>query len=317
VRTRDIDQAIEAVSKVYCPHSIKVTGRSTGIDCILEIAKPGPQSLVHLSYTAPVRIDPGDCPRLFLAMFSNNGSGSARQDGVSARWNAGQTLLLSSDATTQLSLDENFSQTSLRLDTDLLEATCRRWLGHPLDRGLRFDLVPFSSNLQRRWSQILSMLRQTGNDALPESGPTRRAFDEYALTLLLQYHRHNYSDEMGRPKPAPAPSVVRRAERLIRENAEAPLTVVEMADELGVGVRTLQAAFRTWRSTTPMAFLREIRLQRVRDELDRGDSSISVTAVATRAGFAHLGRFSAIYHRAFGESPSTTLRRSQQRKRSR
>jgi AraC-like DNA-binding protein len=315
VRTRDIDQAIEAVSKVYCPHSIQITGRSSGIDSVLEIMKPGQQPLIHLSYAAPVKIDAADFPRLYLAIFSTGGTGSARQDRKSAQWRAGETLLFSADAATRITFDQDFSQTSVKLDTDLLEATCARWLGHPLDHRVRFELTPYSNELQRKWSQVLSMLGATGKDALPESGLARRAFDEYVLALLLQYHRHNYSEEMARMDPAPPPSVVRRAEQLIRENAQAPLTVVEMANELGVGVRTLQAAFRTWRSTTPTAFLRETRLQRVREELLGADSSVSVTTAATRAGFTHLGRFSAVYRQAFGESPSVTLRRGLSRKR--
>jgi tetratricopeptide (TPR) repeat protein len=41
---------------------------------------------------------------------------------------------------------------------------------------------------------------------------------------------------------------------------------------------------------------------------DLRDGRVSVTEVATRYGFSHFGRFSAQYHRCFGEHPSTTLR---------
>jgi transcriptional regulator GlxA family with amidase domain len=47
----------------------------------------------------------------------------------------------------------------------------------------------------------------------------------------------------------------------------------------------------------------------VRDELLRSDSQSTVTTVALRYGFAHLGRFSAYYQSSFGEAPSMTLRR--------
>lgn len=317
MRTRDIDQAIEAVSRVYCPHSIQIKGRSSGIDSVLEVMKPGRQPLIHLSYAAPVRIDAADFPRLFLAIFSTGGSGSAQQDRMRAEWRTGQTLLFSADTATQITFDRDFSQTSVKLDTDLLEATCARWIGHPLEQKLRFDLAPFSTTLQQRWAQVLVLLGASGECALPESGPARTAFDEYVLTVLLQYHRHNYSDEMSCAETAPSPGIIRRAERLIRERSEAPLTVSEMASELGVGIRTLQAAFKQWRSTTPTAFLRETRLQRVRDELLDANSSVSVTTAATRAGFTHLGRFSDVYRRMFGESPSKTLKRGLSRRRGR
>jgi len=46
-----------------------------------------------------------------------------------------------------------------------------------------------------------------------------------------------------------------------------------------------------------------------RDDLLRLDGDVSVTNVALRYGFSHLGRFSSYYQSAFGEAPSVTLRR--------
>jgi AraC-like DNA-binding protein len=47
----------------------------------------------------------------------------------------------------------------------------------------------------------------------------------------------------------------------------------------------------------------------VRDALLCADGQSTVTMVALRYGFAHLGRFSAYYQRTYGEPPSITLRR--------
>jgi transcriptional regulator GlxA family with amidase domain len=93
------------------------------------------------------------------------------------------------------------------------------------------------------------------------------------------------------------------------ENAETLMTVSSVAAQLGVSLRSLQSGFRQWRNTTPNAHLRNLRLQRVREELLRVGGGANVTAVALRYGFSHLGRFSAHYRSAFGESPSATLRR--------
>jgi transcriptional regulator GlxA family with amidase domain len=107
----------------------------------------------------------------------------------------------------------------------------------------------------------------------------------------------------------PVPGVVRRAERFIIDNASASITISDVADHLGISLRSLQAGFRQWRETTPTAFLRRVRLQLVRDELLRSGTEANVTAVALRRGFSHLGRFSAQYRAIFGEDPSVTLRR--------
>jgi transcriptional regulator GlxA family with amidase domain len=47
--------------------------------------------------------------------------------------------------------------------------------------------------------------------------------------------------------------------------------------------------------------------------LEQGGFGVNVTAVAMQLGFFNLGRFSARYRQAFGESPSTTLQRSRGR----
>lgn len=59
-----------------------------------------------------------------------------------------------------------------------------------------------------------------------------------------------------------------------------------------------------------MTYLRRLRLEKVHEELSAAEPDLaSVTEVATRWGFVHLGRFAAAYYRAFGEFPSETLRR--------
>src|SRR5215471_3586027 len=55
----------------------------------------------------------------------------------------------------------------------------------------------------------------------------------------------------------------------------------------------------------------------IRSELRSASPGLTVTEVATRHGFVELGRFAAQYRAAFGENPSTTLRRSLKKRRRR
>ena len=73
--------------------------------------------------------------------------------------------------------------------------------------------------------------------------------------------------------------------------------------------RTLRSAFRNVVGLSPNVYVNVIRLNRVRAELEKSSPfSTTVSAVATRGGFFHLGRFSRDYRRFFGELPSETLR---------
>lgn len=309
MRTRKLDEAIEAVSRVYCPHSVAVAGPARDIDAFLDVRSISAQRLVTLSYGATVDIDAQDFSRLFLMMHCDHGAAAATQAGRAAEWGRGRTMAFSAGFETRLRFDRDFVQSGMRLDPDRLEALCARWLGRPLDSPLRFALQPFSDSLERTWRHTLDYLAAVERDGLPLYGPARSATDDLLLTLVLQHHPHNYSEELAAPVPGPAPGFVYRAERYIAAHAASPISVADVAHALGVSVRTLQAGFRNWRNTTPTAALRKVRLDQARDALRRADDGTTVAAVAYKYGFAHLGRFSAQYRAAFGEPPAATLRR--------
>jgi AraC-like DNA-binding protein len=309
MRTKDIDELTDAVSKIYCEHTVRVTGAARNVDGRLDVTSVASQPMVHLAYGAPVNVDAGNFTKLFLIKHCVRGAASASQDGQTAEWRQGQTMILSAGRETELKFDHAFLQRSVRLEIDKLEATCTRWLGHPLERPLQFALRPFSDALEQVWRQTLLYTASDEMGGPTLSGPAKESFDEYLRTLLLHQHAHNYSEELTDPSPAPLPRLVRRAERYIAENAALAITLPDVAAALGVSVRTLQNGFRQWRDTTPHEFLRQTRLRLVHDELCRSVENTDVTTVALRHGFTHMGRFSAYYQSAFGELPSTTLRR--------
>ena len=87
-------------------------------------------------------------------------------------------------------------------------------------------------------------------------------------------------------------------------------TIADICHATEVSERTLQYAFRRYVDMTPLIYLRMCRLNQVRTALRHLDpSSTTVTNVALRYGFIHLGRFSADYKKAFAEQPSETLSR--------
>ena len=89
------------------------------------------------------------------------------------------------------------------------------------------------------------------------------------------------------------------------------VSICDMARALGVSVRQLQYAVHAQTGLTPTELLRETRLRHARELLLAADhGSTKVAQVALACGFAHLGRFSAIYANRFGESPSATLKGS-------
>jgi AraC-like DNA-binding protein len=132
-----------------------------------------------------------------------------------------------------------------------------------------------------------------------------REFEQLFMTMLLLGHRHNYSALLhGRPA-AVAPRDVKRAVDYIHANLDAPITLADLVSVCGVPGRTLRQHFNHFKGMAPMAYLRRARLAEVRADLQRRDGR-TVTTIARRWGFEHMGRFAAGYRRLFGEPPSKT-----------
>jgi adenylate cyclase len=95
----------------------------------------------------------------------------------------------------------------------------------------------------------------------------------------------------------------------MRACLDGKVTITDLIRESGVAERTLHKHFRAFVGISPLGYLRRMRLAAVRRELLGRAENASVTEIATRYGFSHLGRFSTQYRRCFGESPSSTLHR--------
>jgi TolB-like protein/Flp pilus assembly protein TadD len=119
------------------------------------------------------------------------------------------------------------------------------------------------------------------------------------------------------PRGRPIPYDLKRALDYMRESVGRKISVTDLVAHSGVAERTLHKHFRAFMAVSPLEYWRRLRLAAAREDLLKGATGTSVTAVATRFGFSHFGRFSQHYRACFGETPSTTLRRSRMAERGR
>jgi AraC-like DNA-binding protein len=128
------------------------------------------------------------------------------------------------------------------------------------------------------------------------------------MIALLETVPHNYSAQLQRPASPAIPRQLKRAMEYMHANAGADIRMADIARETGVSVRSLQAAFQQFKNTTPLGYLRSIRLQGARKTLVDSGHSRLVADIARDWGFSHMGRFAALYYQSFGEMPSETVR---------
>lgn len=96
----------------------------------------------------------------------------------------------------------------------------------------------------------------------------------------------------------------------VDQNMAGELDWAAIADAVGISARSLYRIFTREFGTTPTRWLNNRRLEHAHRELEhKNRSQTSVTEVALKYGFGHVGRFSERYRERFGESPRDTLRR--------
>lgn len=104
------------------------------------------------------------------------------------------------------------------------------------------------------------------------------------------------------------PEGLARALQWLDGRPDEPIALATLAAVAGVRPRTLEAHFRFHLGTTPLGWVRRMRLARARQQLLAGGGTASVTGVALANGFSQFGRFAAQYRRQFGELPSQTVK---------
>lgn len=102
-----------------------------------------------------------------------------------------------------------------------------------------------------------------------------------------------------------APSAAARAAEFMQANATLPITLADIAGAAGVSANALQHGFRRHFDTTPLGYLRKLRLEHARLDLQAvtRDSAVTVAAVGRKWGWATPARFTADYLQHHGQLP--------------
>jgi len=116
-------------------------------------------------------------------------------------------------------------------------------------------------------------------------------------------------DRNQRLASSPGSFIVEKCHQMTLSDRQSPPSVIDLCERLRISRRTVQSSFRAVTQTTPVNYIRCIRLNGVRRELigTRADE-LTIGDAASRWGFFHLSHFAADYQALFGELPSRTRR---------
>lgn len=262
--------------------------------------------LSYCSYRAPVQLGfPG--AHFYRQQFSICGAAEVSVGQAIKQVTNEESAVVPPDTPIRVRFAPGFEQLVLRIEADRLIKKLGALLGIvPSQRLIFKEQERVNPRLARLVRFFASQLDEIGSN---EPSLEIAELEQALMVSFLCNNPHNYSAFLDNRVRPLASSQVRRAEEYILAHWDRPITIETLAQVTSASARSLFREFKRSRGQSPMAFVKQVRLQRAREMLESNDLTRSVTEVALACGFGNLGHFAGDYFKCFGERPSDTFKR--------
>lgn len=95
----------------------------------------------------------------------------------------------------------------------------------------------------------------------------------------------------------------KEAEKLLTESLARRESIIEIANQLGVGASSLKNWFRSVFGKSISEYMRDLRIQEAKRLLS--DSALSIADISARVGYENQAKFTAMFHKYCGYTPTT------------
>lgn len=329
IRSRGVPNALQDHPVAYttdCAQAATVTSQLLGgatvtpargarrdFQCTVNAIQFLDVTMAYLDYAVATDIAVASAADAYTVHMTTSGQAHVHVDDEDHLITAFLALVVSPGMAYRLHVEHDSPQLIIRIERAAMERQLSRMLGRSLDGPIAFEPVgDLTTDAAARWHGALNILSAEvmSGSSLIQQGVGASALEELIISTLLYIQPHTYSGSLvGEPRRSGRAAVRRSLEYIERHLAE-PITLDDLASYARMSPRSIQAGFREDLDTTPIAYIRDRRLDRVRQTLMSAlpEDGVNVTDAAQRWGFTHLGNFSGLYRRRFGETPSQTLR---------
>jgi AraC-like DNA-binding protein len=256
--------------------------------------------LTLIDYGNSIRLDAGCMKRFHLVHIPLRGGYWFEADGERQHVGVGQAHVIRPDLHLRMDWSSGCQLLVLRT-TDSRLAECAAQLKRESIRGSVLSCAKGSgASLGRTVEFLTGELMQGG--LLRTGTPAAETADSLLIDALV--HAMSSTAEGSTREQN---DYVTLAQRYIASNLKSDLSSEAIAAACGVSARSLFRAYRASLGTSPMAWARNLRLQRVRADLQQADLiGRTISRIASDWGFTHFGHFCEAYRRLYGETPSDT-----------
>lgn len=308
----DVDEVRETVGKRFCDHRLARRSARGGFDARFNHVQGGALGLGYLRYGGDVEIEPGHLDTFYLLQVPIRGKSEVVNGPDRAVTEPGTASMLNPTRPTWMRMTEECEKIMLQIDRITLHSMVERHLDLTLSQPIVFDsLVSFETPGLQQWRHNLTTCvnaASAGGLFGQNNRVSQMLIEEELITGFVQAQPSNVRHFFDKPTPEMTPGHLRRAQNFLHDSASEPVTVADVAKAVGVSVRSLQLSFKKHFGCGPLQYLRQLRLDLVRYELQSAKPDQKIAEIAFGLGFMHLGRFSIAYRQRFGETPSETRR---------
>jgi len=272
----------------------------------------GSFAIEHVHFPGDIEVSPDPLNRV-LALWNSAGKLEGHCDGIKGEAAPGEVCMIAQPDLPHYAHVEDVTVTLLLLDPAVVASVAT---GLPLDqaaRSIRFDeFRPVSRAAAHLWKSTVEYVKNglLADDAAATPLVLGQASRLLAAVMVSTFPSNLTIDESRLDRvDGTKPALLRRAIEYMDANVDNDIALADIADAIHVTPRAVQYMFRKHLDTTPLQYLRRVRLHHAHQDLLRADRMHdTVTAIAARWGFMHSGRFAVLYRQVYGQSPHTTLR---------
>ncbi|MDT5029980.1 MAG: hypothetical protein QOC94_151 [Actinoplanes sp.] len=312
LKTTDVDEA-RAFCRQMChtPLDVWPVGDGAGFAFDGEVVRLGPITIGEISYGTDIMLRTADLETAYHVLAPLTGTVLSRHRGRAVAAGPRRAAVFQPIGDIELRWAADCRLLSVKVDSAVLEreldAVLDRQVASPLPLGASFET---GDGPGRTWTALVRLLHTDLRDISGLLGRREmaRRWREMVVSGLALTVETPWSPEDAGRSVARRPRTVKRTLDAMHAEPGRAFTAAELGVIAGVGIRVLQESFRQHVGMPPLTYLRRLRLDGVHAELSRGDpQQMSVSEVAYRWGFTHMGRFAGTYRARFGVTPSRTL----------
>ncbi|OTG85326.1 AraC family transcriptional regulator [Acinetobacter sp. ANC 4558] len=297
----------DQISHYLCPHQFDVD-RLTTLNTRLNGFSFGNSALYDLKYNAPVAITIDEASQNYLFRITLEGECEVDNAHNQVLQSVGIMTVTHPNSKNRIVTNQRCRNIILKLTQQDVETQLFKMLGYTCTHP-----VIFNSGLSCT-SEGLNSIIETLNYLchayynIQNWSFISGSFTQYLIELILLKVPNNYSQKLNEQRQLVLPNYMKKAQQYIQNHIQDNIVLADLSVFCGVSSRTIQKGFNQYFQQTPIEYIRDLRVERIHQDLLKSHGNETVTDILLQYGIQSFGHFSNVYKKRYGCLPSQTLK---------